>query len=223
MMRAADILEVWRAGRSRRWHMNADLSRTDDFLDGHGARVARIVLCLVPDARREVVIAALNHDDGEHKIGDISRPAKDALGLVEARRLEEAEAGVRAALWGRDPIAALSAAELELLALADRLDAFLWVRAHAPEILGRSAWRADAAVLIDRAARLGFAREIAPLVRPVRRTATLRIAISRLRDVILRRTRRKERANAIEAFHARDRACQDRPPPPAPTRPIKTI
>lgn len=159
-----NILDVWRAGRVRRWHMDPDLSWTIDFTDGHGARVARIVLALDPEARGRVLAAALTHDDGEACFGDLSRPAKDALGSDAATSLEQSEAEARRVLWGTDYVSGLTAAEQTLLSLADRLDAWLWVRAHMPHLLTGRAWSGSAAAILSRAEALGFGAVVAPLL-----------------------------------------------------------
>ena len=39
-----DILDMWKACRVRRWHTNTELAGTDDRIDGHSGRVARIIL-----------------------------------------------------------------------------------------------------------------------------------------------------------------------------------
>jgi hypothetical protein len=158
------ILPVWSAGRVRRWHMSAVLSGTDDFLDGHCGRVARIILALDPDARAALIAAALTHDDGEHVTGDISGPRKRAMPWPVLADLEAAEAAGRFGLWGRDFGAGLSAAESAFLHLADQLDGFLWVRLHRPDELRRPDWRRSAAAIEATAASLGFARDVRPLL-----------------------------------------------------------
>lgn len=161
------LLAVWRAGRVRRWHQNAELSATSDFLDGHAGRVARTVLALNRDARAVLLAACLTHDDGERDVGDLSTPRKAALSIAARAELEVAEGDARAALWGRDFCAALAPAEVALLKLADRLDALLWVRAHVPASLDCDDWREAAAAIRADAARLGFSDTIEALLRPI--------------------------------------------------------
>lgn len=49
----------------------------------HSAEVALIVLLLEPDARRQLLTAALFHDLAEHQTGDIPSPAKRVYGIGE--------------------------------------------------------------------------------------------------------------------------------------------
>jgi hypothetical protein len=53
---------IFHAGLTRRWHTNAHLNGTCDRLDGHQARVARIILALWPDASRTPMAEMLNDD-----------------------------------------------------------------------------------------------------------------------------------------------------------------
>ncbi|SHI90710.1 hypothetical protein [Wenxinia saemankumensis] len=148
---------LWRAGRVRRWHMNADLSWTSDFTDGHAGRVARLVRALDPECRAELLAAALAHDDGEYVAGDLARPAKDALDEDAAGALERLEADARGALWGVDPVALLTAEERALLRLCDLLDAWMWAKAHLPpHVLDSGAWRADRDRIAALAGELGL-------------------------------------------------------------------
>ena len=72
----AMLATIFRAGRVRRWHSDADLSWTDDYNDAHQGRVARLLLALHPNPSAVLLAAALTHDDGELKAGDMGHALK---------------------------------------------------------------------------------------------------------------------------------------------------
>lgn len=151
-----DLTAVFAAGRVRRWHTNPELSWTDDYLDGHQGRVARIVMALWPDASGRLVRAALTHDDGEAGIGDLAQPAKEFLDWANPEclsTLEFIERDNRIVIWGSDP--ELANHESRRLKLADRLDAYMWAKHKAPHILSRDDWREAAEWIRAEADRLG--------------------------------------------------------------------
>ncbi|MEM8773851.1 MAG: hypothetical protein AAGF53_02395 [Pseudomonadota bacterium] len=122
-----DLFYTWQTGRIRRWHNQVNLSHTNDFLDGHYGRVARMMIMLKPDVSAEALRYALIHDDGERMSGDTPYPAKrkyPELALV-SRDVENQE---RCRVWGPDP--QLTEDELDLIEICDRLDSWLWALAH---------------------------------------------------------------------------------------------
>lgn len=124
---------IFHAGLTRRWHTNAHLNGTCDQLDGHQARVARIILALWPDASHELLIAALTHDDGEYITGDIPAP----FGKTDDQASYEAAAYI--IIWG-DKFPRLSEEDGAKLHLADKLDAYQWAEHHAPHTMDRPEW-----------------------------------------------------------------------------------
>ncbi|WP_425070665.1 hypothetical protein [Sagittula sp. S175] len=132
-----DLLAIFRAARVMRWHTNPALAHTNDRLDAHQGRVARIILALHPSPSVALLRAALTHDDGEHAVGDVKAPAKDMFpGLREW--LDGAEKRARESLWGPDPD--LTAEERKWLHYADRMDAMMWCEVHAPNELTGDGW-----------------------------------------------------------------------------------
>lgn len=213
-----DLAAIFAAGRVRRWHMNPAMSATADFIDGHQGRVARLILALDPHPTAELLAAALTHDDGEATIGDLSRPAKDALSPGEGDRLEAAEAEARRRLWGRDWCSMLQPRDRALLRLADRLDALMWADAHLPPyVLALPVWRDDAQAVRCMAAGLGVLEAVEPLL-PARPPPTL---LERLcewvfdpKDPSARRRREGPRADPTKPPPPRPGARrQDRPTP----------
>lgn len=151
-----DLRAVWNAGRVRRWHTNPDLSWTDDYLDGHQGRVARLLLALHPAPSRALIVAALTHDDGEWAVGDIARPAKEDLAEMEPAawsRMLACEDEARADVWG-DALA-LQPDQVAWLRLCDRLDAHMWMLANKPKLRKRPDWREDRGWIEARAQELG--------------------------------------------------------------------
>ena len=128
MTHQADIQRVFYAGLTTRWHTNPWLAQTCDRLDGHQGRVARLILALFPDASRDLLIAALTHDDGESVTGDI--PAT----YQKSDKRKVAEALARGEIWGLG-FQLLARYERERLRLADKLDAYMWAEHHAPAVV----------------------------------------------------------------------------------------
>lgn len=158
-----DLTAIFRAGFVRRWHTNPDLAHTCDRIDGHGARVARIILAWHPDPSLELVKAALIHDDGESVVGDMPYPAKTGrLG----RAYRDAESAVAKKIWGAFP--RLTGLDEAWLKFADRLDAYMWAAHHAPHIMDRDGWPEAWEWLAEVAADLGcLARLLDTIGRPV--------------------------------------------------------
>lgn len=133
------IVKIYRAGRVRRWHANADLADTDDRIDGHSARVARLLMALFDDCPAILLRAALTHDDGEVAVGDIPAPVKRRHPRLEAM-VAEIEGTEVHYLWGADALAGLDEIHARQLRFADRLDAFMWAAHHRPWILENYDW-----------------------------------------------------------------------------------
>jgi len=144
------LRRVFRAGFVRRWHTNPDLAHTCDRIDGHSARVARIILALHPDPSLVLVTAALIHDDGESVTGDVPMTAKRGRLKTE---LNAAEGAALRGLWGDGPM--LCGDDHAWLQFADRLDAYMWAAHHAPHVLDRDGWPEARVWLEDAADRLG--------------------------------------------------------------------
>ena len=162
-----DLRAIFRAGAVLRWHTNPELSTTQDRVDGHSARVARIILALHPNPSVSLLRAALVHDDGEHAVGDVRAPAKDDSGEM-TRLLDKLEATAREQLWGTT--IPLWDSQKLWLHFADRLDAYMWASHHAPHVLDGDGWPKARVRLLKWATALDCIAEVEPLlVRPVPR------------------------------------------------------
>ena len=143
-----NLERIFHAGLTTRWHTNPWLAQTCDRLDGHQGRVARIILALWPDASRDLIIAALTHDDGEYITGDI--PA--TFGKTDDQASCEAAAYIT--IWG-DKFPRLSEEDGAKLHFADKLDAYQWAYHHAPHLMDKPEWRYAWAHIEAMAAGLG--------------------------------------------------------------------
>ena len=146
------LTSIFRAGFVRRWHSNPDLCHTVDRIDGHSARVARIILALHPSPSVALIRAALTHDDGESVTGDMSAVMKQQNPVI-ASILARAEYIACTALWGLDPD--LGNVGYLWLKFADRLDAYMWAAHHAPHIMDRDDWPELLAWIMETADVLG--------------------------------------------------------------------
>ena len=166
------LLDIFRAGRCRRWHRHPVMVDTDDRLDGHQGRVARLALALFPDDH-DLLIMALTHDDGESVTGDIPNPVKNQLSQVARDAIEDMEENARLRLWGGlsgSGKATDIVRTATRLRLCDKLDAIMWVAHHHPRLLAEPGWQSDIAEVKALAAQCGatwealaaLLREIAP-------------------------------------------------------------
>lgn len=75
------ILFTMRGGEVVRYHTLMTIQR--ETVSSHSFGVAWFVYFLQPEARAQVLMAALAHDLAEHMVGDIPAPAKRELGIGE--------------------------------------------------------------------------------------------------------------------------------------------
>lgn len=153
--RGGQVLAAWRAGRTRRWHANAELEGSGDHTDGHSGRMAVLAICLFPDASAALYAAIAAHDLGEQGLGDVTADAKRADPVLKAR-LDFAEERSRQGMGLALP--PLSADDARRLKFLDRLDAFLWMRLRAPWLEGHADWGRDRDWLRVSGAELGLGR-----------------------------------------------------------------
>lgn len=146
--------EIERAGRVRRWHSNPDMCHVVDTVAEHSGRMARLLILLHSGPSMRLLRAALTHDDGEALPGpgDVSGCVKSGNPKL-AELLAAMEAEARFDLWGMDP--ELTGSETLWLKYVDRLDAYMMVERHRPDILGRDGWPEAQQWLQDTADVLG--------------------------------------------------------------------
>lgn len=156
-----DLLAVWHAGRTRRWHMHPHLSATEDYIDGHAARVTLLALSIWPGLSREAIVYALTHDHGEHAVGDVSNPVKRSFPDLAAA-LDQAEEAARMTL-GFSEVA--EGRDARVIKIADRLDAWLWMMHHRPHLASLAGWVADLDFCLTEAGTLGVKEPVLRLVK----------------------------------------------------------
>lgn len=150
------ILDLWLSGETRRWHCNPVLARVWQNNADHQGRCAQLAWALWPDASQALIWAALHHDVGEYRAGDLSADFKRRADPAVVEAHAEAEAQALAGICGRD-LSRLSDVDGRRLALVDRLESLIFVRIHAPAEHARAAsgWGTDEARVLAQAIGLG--------------------------------------------------------------------
>lgn len=163
-----DLTRIFAAGRVRRWHTNTALSWTDDYVDGHAGRVARLLLALHPAPTLELLAAALTHDDGEVMTGDLPWRTKHYMEQQRRAEHESNEAAARAFIWCDVPGEGERRWPLEdhrpWLDLCDNLDAWMWVQHKAPDALKEGGWPDRHRSLLTQATLLGCLEPVQALL-----------------------------------------------------------
>ena len=157
-------LDIWRGAFTRRWHMNPDLSHLDDPICGHQGRCALLVLLLFPDASRDLLRAAVTHDQAEAVVGDLAMPFKQRGGDLVA-----AHAALEAAQLAQMGLAVdLDRLDAFRLTLVDRLDCYLFAALRVPHVLARADWIAAGDAIYDLAVELGVGPVVAAMLQGAR-------------------------------------------------------
>jgi hypothetical protein len=138
------MMTQWRATFVKRWHRNPDLADTNDPISGHSARVALLLLFAITHA--------LTHDLGEAYAGDVPGDIKRQHPEL-AKELEKVEALGAKMMGIEDPNC--TAREMAQVNFCDKLDAYLWMLHHRPQLADDPDWQASREWLLDKADRLG--------------------------------------------------------------------
>lgn len=131
-----DLAAIREAGRIYRYHqLGAALAQR---VDSHAWGVATLILHLWPDASRDLIVAAIHHDTGEHGPGDIPAQTKWALSEEARRELDALEDAALARAVGLLP--ELVPVDADRLRIADQLE--LMIHCYETMLDGdrRSAW-----------------------------------------------------------------------------------
>ncbi len=132
-----NITETLRSGYVLRWHTNPEMNHATENLAQHQWAVAMIVQWLYPDASKDLIMAALTHDVGELRAGDLSHDFKrDNPEFAEQHDIVETI--FRENICGADP--ALDHDEHTLLKIADWLAAWDYMTRIRPGLRNRSDW-----------------------------------------------------------------------------------
>ncbi|HEY0213731.1 MAG TPA: hypothetical protein VGC40_09115 [Paenirhodobacter sp.] len=155
-----DLFTILRGGDCTRWHANPDLADIRETLAEHHARVAQILLAIHPAPSLALIDAALHHDAGEPKCGDLPAPFKRenpeiARAHTDFEVRELVRLGVAPGISERDEA---------WLKMADRIAAF----AHVAQVRGRLLecfdWREERAKIVAMAWRLDAAPQVHALM-----------------------------------------------------------
>lgn len=120
---AKQVKELRDAGIVQRFH-TARVLRHESVAE-HSFNVAQLVMALTcGQASRDLILAALMHDMGEYKTGDIPSPVKlrlppEVAATMESMEVEATKELHPGAWWGLTPV------EERILAIADRLDGLM--------------------------------------------------------------------------------------------------
>lgn len=153
-MNAPDILTIWEATFTRRWHRHPHLAATVDPIAAHQGRVALLAVVLFP-GEHALHRAAIMHDMGEAIVGDVPNPVKEANPVLKAE-LDRIEALAMAHLGLPD--IALDQRGKDMLRICDKLDAILWARHHKPDLMDTPAWQRDIATVTGLMWKTGVGR-----------------------------------------------------------------
>ncbi|MCF7700537.1 hypothetical protein [Loktanella sp. M215] len=144
-------LDIWRGSFTRRWHTHPDLAVHDDPICGHQGRCALLVIVLWPDHSSELLRAAVTHDMGEFRVGDLPAWLKEEAGDL----IEDHAAAEHRALAAMGLLVPLDDDDRVRLHLVDKLDAYLFARHRVPHVVNHPAWRAARMRIFEAAAQTG--------------------------------------------------------------------
>lgn len=163
-MNTETIKTLWASGFVNRWHSHPDprLRNAQDTTAAHSQRVAILVMMLGPVADTEErqsnvfhdLRAALLHDAPECFTGDVPAGAKRYQEVLEGDILPLALENLESVWWETTGLPDVFISPL--VKLCDLLDAIMFVRHVAPDLLEREDWRTDISKAYGQAATLGF-------------------------------------------------------------------
>lgn len=132
-----NLQQIWNATFLRRWHRNQHLADTHDTLAGHQGRVALLLLSYWPDSSAAALHYALTHDLPESGVGDMPGDVKRNYPnlATEIAKAEAIEAGRLGITWN------ITEREKARADFCDKLDAWLWMQHHKPELDLTPDWR----------------------------------------------------------------------------------
>ena len=142
--------KAFQAGSVMRWHTNPALCHSGDRLDGHSARVARLIMLWHTCPSHALIRAALTHDDGEIVIGDLKGPGKRELSATTIAEIEDVEQKHAISIWGKPQ--SLDDDEKLWLTFADKTDALMWMLYYSPHQLNKLDWQQQV-IKLHKAAR----------------------------------------------------------------------
>lgn len=125
-------------GDVARWHSHPDsrLRLSGDTINGHQQRCVELLLRIYPNASQHLIEAVRYHDEAERWLGDMPYMAKHNFPeLADAIRVAEYDVMKKHNIPQPD-----STFEKSMLKIVDRLDAYIWMLMHAPDLAERTEW-----------------------------------------------------------------------------------
>jgi 5'-deoxynucleotidase len=148
------LAQVYMAGGVQRYHANPVLARLGQTTADHQGRCVQLLLALHPDPSVALIRALAHHDLGERWAGDLPAPFKQAQPEIAAAHADaEQEFAARAMGW--DAFNGLSREDMRWLGLIDKLEAWAFMRGHAPDQANRDGWPAARKACLERAWSFG--------------------------------------------------------------------
>lgn len=148
------LAQVYMAGGVQRYHANPAMARLGQTIADHQGRCVQLLLALHPNPSVALIWAVAHHDLGERWAGDLPAPFKKAHPEIAAAHAEaEQEFAARAMGWR--VLDDLSREDLRWLALIDTLEAWAFMRGHAPDQYHRDGWPDARKACIDLAQQIG--------------------------------------------------------------------
>ena len=153
------VKTLWASGFVNRWHSNPDprLRCSNDTTAAHSHRVSVLVDLLYDSmdehwqlsTKAQAVRAALLHDAAENYTGDVPYGAKKDSRVRAAMQCAEND------WWTRD--VGEDAPEMTpIVKLCDQIDAIMFCRHVAPDLLERGDWRTHKEFVLNFASQLGL-------------------------------------------------------------------
>jgi hypothetical protein len=155
-------LELYLSSFVQRWHTDLHLARLGQTLGHHQWGAATLIAVLHPNPSRDLLLAALTHDAGEVMTGDLPWDFKQSFPEV-AEMVEEAGGVARDMMINRR--LDLSETDQKWIALADALEAWLYVAVNMPERLAQGDWQHARRWLEGQAFALGVPGPVVALMR----------------------------------------------------------
>lgn len=131
-------LDLYHTGFVQRWHTHTLLARLGQTLGHHQWGVATIIGQLHPEPSADLILAALWHDVGEFVSGDMPYGAKRNNPAL-SKKLKRVEEAAHLTLTGCLFVGSDDDDQM-WINMADRLEAYLYVRRFHPHLLDTPEW-----------------------------------------------------------------------------------
>jgi 5'-deoxynucleotidase len=148
------LAQVYMAGGVQRYHTNPAMARLGQTNADHQGRCVQLLLALHPDPSVALIRAMAHHDLGERWAGDLPAPFKKAQPEIAAAHAE-VEQEFAAFVTGWNVFAGLTYEDKNWLRLVDGLEAWAFMRGHAPDQYHRDGWPDARKACIDLAQQIG--------------------------------------------------------------------